>query len=71
MPSFSLWGLVMEKEYGFDLVLRYGVHCCFLLKMGIRVKVEIDVFCDQNLGLGLCPIRRCAFCEKKKLRKKK
>ena len=34
----------MEEEYGFDLVLRYGVRWCFLLMMGISVKMEIVVF---------------------------
>ena len=34
----------MGEEYGFDLVLRYGVRWCFLLMMGIYVKVEIVVF---------------------------
>ena len=34
----------MGEEYGFDLVLRYGVCLCFLLMMGISVKVEIVVF---------------------------
>ena len=43
----------MEEEYGFDLVLRYGVRWCFLLMMRICVKVEI-VDLDPNLVLGLC-----------------
>ena len=31
----------MKKEYGFDLVLRYGVRWHFLVMLGIHVKVEI------------------------------
>ena len=50
----------MEEEYGFDLVLRYGVRWRFLLMMGIHVKVEIVDFCDLNLVLGLCPTRKLA-----------
>ena len=48
----------MEEKYGFDIVLRYEVRWRFLLMMGIHVKVEIVVFCDPNLVLGLCPTRR-------------
>ena len=39
--SFDLWGFVVEEEYGFDLVLRYGVRWRLPLMMGIRVKVEV------------------------------
>ena len=48
----------MEEEYGFDLVLRYGVCWRFLHMMGICVKVEIVDFCDPNLVLGLCSTRK-------------
>ena len=56
--SFALLGFVVEEEYSFDLALRYGVRCPFFLIMGIRVNVEIVVFCDPDLFLGLCPTRR-------------
>ena len=39
--EFCPMGLVVEEEYGFDLLLRYGVHWRFLLMMRFRVKVEI------------------------------
>ena len=68
--SFALWGFVMEEEYGFDLVLRSGFRWHSLLMMGIRVKVEIVVFCDSNLFLGLCLNRRPAgatFVKRKKI----
>ena len=39
----------------------YKVRWRFLLMIGIPVKVEIVVFCDPNLFLGLCPTRRPAM----------
>ena len=42
----------MEDEYGFDLVLRYGVRWRFLLMTEIRIKVEI-VDLRSEFGFGL------------------
>ena len=33
--------LLWKRSMVFDLVLRYGVRWCFMLMMGIHVKVEI------------------------------
>ena len=62
----------MEEELCFDLVFSYGVRWCFLLMMGIRVKVEIiDLLPEFGFMVMFDPNSHGAtFVKKKKLRKK-
>ena len=62
----------MEEEYGFDLLLRYGVHWCFLLMMRFRVKVEIvDLWLEFGFGLMSDLKASGATFVKEKVEKKK